>query len=346
MTPPLVRPVSAEAPDSAVIAEAAARLRAGGLVAFPTETVYGLGANAFDPEAVARIYAAKGRPATNPLICHVADEFSARQWLAAVWPPAAATLAAAFWPGPLTLVVPARLHVPTIVTAGTPTVAIRVPAHPVALALLRAVGRPIAAPSANRSEAVSPTLAEHVVRSLGAAAEYVLDGGAATVGLESTVVDLTGAVPELLRPGQVTLARLRAVLGDVRVPQATDDGSAAARSPGRQARHYAPRAPLRLVSCAEVAARAADDRMAIVIGRRADLAAAGLATTTPWWETGAVPADRRLALADDAEGFARHLYAALHAADGAGASAVLMIRPPDEPAWAAVGDRLRRAASD
>lgn len=346
MTPPLVRRVSAEAPDSAVIAEAAARLRAGGLVAFPTETVYGLGANAFDPEAVARIYAAKGRPATNPLICHVADEFTARQWLAAAWPPAAAALAAAFWPGPLTLVVPARLHVPSIVTAGTSTVAIRVPAHPVALAILRAAARPIAAPSANRSEAVSPTLAEHVVRSLGAAAEYVVDGGAATVGLESTVVDLSGPVPELLRPGQVTLARLQAVLGDVRVPEATDDGASAARAPGRQARHYAPRAPLRLVGHADLGARAAVDPSAVVIGRRADLAAAGLPATTPWWETGTVPADRRLGLADDADGFARHLYAALHAADASGASAVLMIRPPADPAWSAVSDRLHRAASD
>jgi L-threonylcarbamoyladenylate synthase len=201
-------PVRILAPTPAAIAEAARILRAGGLVAFPTETVYGLGANALDAEAVQRIFAVKGRPASNPLIVHVASEAAARA-LARSWPEDAARLAAAHWPGPLTLVVEKTEAIPDRVTAGGPTVALRVPAHPIALELLRATGRPLAAPSANRSEEISPTTARHVADSLGPFVEdlIVLDGGACEVGIESTVVDVTGAEPVVLRPGVLGIAR-------------------------------------------------------------------------------------------------------------------------------------------
>src|SRR5437660_12869477 len=176
--------------EPAAIAEAAAVLRRGGLVAFPTETVYGLGGNALDPAAVARIFAAKGRPATNPVIVHVADAAGV-PLVAAAWPDPAARLAARFWPGPLTLVLPRRPEVPDVVTAAGPTVAVRVPAHPVARALLRAAGVPVAAPSANRSSELSPTTAEHVLRGLGGRIDLILDAGPCPGGIESTVLDLT-----------------------------------------------------------------------------------------------------------------------------------------------------------
>ncbi len=187
-------------PEPERIARAAEVLRRGGLVAFPTETVYGLGANALDPNAVAGIFHAKGRPANNPVIVHVAE---ARDVLRVVadWPEIAERLAQRFWPGPLTLVLPKRAGVPDVVTAGGPTVAVRVPAHPVALALLRAVGVPIAAPSANRSTQLSPTRAEHVQRGLDGLIDLILDGGPTTGGLESTVLDVTTTPPRLLRPG-------------------------------------------------------------------------------------------------------------------------------------------------
>ena len=199
-------------PDHAALRTAAELLRAGKLVAFPTETVYGLGAHALDVQAVARIYAAKGRPSYNPLIVHVADVEAAKA-LVTDWPTTAKLLARAFWPGPLTMVLPKRAVVPDAITAGLPAVAIRVPVHPVALALLREAGIPIAAPSANRFTELSPTAAEHVVQSLGDAVDLVLDGGSTTVGIESTVVDLTGPAPRILRPGMISAAQIRAVVG-------------------------------------------------------------------------------------------------------------------------------------
>mgnify|MGYP002780695115 CR=1 FL=1 len=235
--------IDADAIAPAALARAAERLRAGGLVAFPTETVYGLGAHAMDAAAVARIYATKGRPAHNPVIVHVADEAAARA-ITAGWPPIAAQLAARWWPGPLTLVLPRADGVPDIVTAGLAKVGVRVPAHPVALALLRAAALPIAAPSANRSDAVSPTTAAHVRESLGDAADVLLlDGGPCTVGIESTVLDVSGDVPVLLRPGGIARTAIERELGiAVRLAGEAARDDAPRTSPGQLAKHYAPRA--------------------------------------------------------------------------------------------------------
>ena len=240
-------------PDAASIALAADILRGGGLVAFPTETVYGLGADACDERAVARIYAAKGRPPTNPIIVHTHDGSSARA-LTTAWPPQADALAKRFWPGPLTLVLPKSHAIPAIVTAGGPTVAVRVPAHPVALALLRAAGIPLAAPSANRSFALSPTRCEHVLRDLDGRVDLVIDGGPTPGGIESTVLDVTDSPACILRPGLVSRADIEAVIGRIEyaaTPAAGRHGGEAPAmdavgheplcSPGMLARHYAPR---------------------------------------------------------------------------------------------------------
>ncbi len=206
--------VDAHAPQADRIARAAAVLRGGGLVAFPTETVYGLGALALDAAAVGRIFAAKGRPANNPVIVHIAETEQVSR-IAAEWPEVAERLARRFWPGPLTLIVPRNANVPDVTTAGGPTVAVRVPAHPVALALLRAVGAPVAAPSANRSSELSPTLAEHVLRGLDGRIDLVLDGGPTTGGIESTVLDVSTSPPRLLRPGLIGPAELEAMVGPI-----------------------------------------------------------------------------------------------------------------------------------
>src|SRR5438128_2586209 len=201
-------------PEPAAIARAAAILRQGRLVAFPTETVYGLGANALDAAAVARVFEVKGRPPTNPLIVHVAGADQIAQ-VAADWPDVAARLAERFWPGPLTLVLPKRRELPDIVTAGGPTVAVRVPAHPVAQALLKEAGVPVAAPSANRSTGLSPTTAAHVLRGLADRIDLILDGGPTSGGIESTVLDVTTSPPRLLRPGLVTPAAIEAIVGPI-----------------------------------------------------------------------------------------------------------------------------------
>lgn len=230
-------------PDPAVIAVAAETLRRGGLVAFPTETVYGLGANATDSAAVSRIFEAKGRPASDPLIVHIA----ALETLASVardLPPLAHTLASAFWPGPLTLVLPRHASIPANVSAGMPTVAVRMPRHPVALALIRAAGLPIAAPSANTFTRPSATTAKHVYEDLGGRIDIILDGGAAPIGLESTVLDLTGETPVVLRPGGVTLEQLEAYISEIQVRPRFLSTDTAATSPGQALRHYAPRAPM------------------------------------------------------------------------------------------------------
>ncbi|MCR9095167.1 MAG: L-threonylcarbamoyladenylate synthase [bacterium] len=302
------------APDEAAYAEAAQILRAGGLVAFPTETVYGLGANALDARAVARIFEAKGRPSDNPIIVHVADAQAARE-LASRWPPAAEPLAEAGWPGPLTLVVEKADVIPDIVTAGGPTVGLRVPDHPVANALLRASALPIAAPSANRSEAVSPTTARHVADSLGPFVDdlLILDGGPCAVGIESTVVDVTDETPVTLRPGMFRLEEEEAGL-EAEAPGTRSGGPA--RSPGQKPRHYAPSKPLVLVDegTAERAQRLGD---------------------------------ALLVLGDDPENAAARLYAELHrlSADP-DVARILVEHPPQDAAWAGIRDRLRRAASD
>jgi L-threonylcarbamoyladenylate synthase len=337
-------------PEPERIARAAALLRAGQLVAFPTETVYGLGADLRDPDAVARIYAAKGRPAWNPVIAHVASIAEARA-LTSAWPAQAQRLAEAFWPGPLTLVLPRHPDVPPVATAGLDAIGVRMPDHPVALALIAAAGRAVAAPSANRFTELSPTTAAHVVRSLGDRVPLVLDGGPCAVGIESTVVDLTGAVPRILRPGAIDADALSAAAGVTVAP--TSDatapipaGASASASdgvpqlaPGQADRHYAPRAPVWLFAANESAEVAA--AVAALAETPAARVGALLLTASP-----ALPADARIErMPDDAAGYARRLYAVLHAMDDAGCTLILIERPPPTVPWAAVTDRLTRAAA-
>ncbi len=327
---PRVLPIDPRAPDPAIVQEAARVLAAGGLVALPTETVYGLGALGTDPAAVARIFAAKGRPSTHALILHVDGAPMARA-LVTEWPPSAERLAAELWPGPLTLILPRAPRVPDAVTGGGPTVAVRAPAHPVALAVIRALGAPIAAPSANRYQTVSPTRAEHVVRSLGDAVDLVLDAGPSEHGLESTVVDLAGTTPRVLRPGALALASLRRVLPDVAWDGPTVVEIGVRASPGTDARHYSPTGRVVFVQSARDldAARAAGGpgEVAFVIAR-------------------ALPLDRGARgrrLPADPAGYGAALYDALHAADEEGATLVIVEDVPEDDAWWAVRDRLRRA---
>jgi len=325
-------PVDPRDPDPSVIARAAALLAQGRLVAFPTETVYGLGANALDPAAVARIYEAKGRPAYNPLIVHVSDAAAARR-LVTAWPEAAERLAGRWWPGPLTLVLPKSREIPPEVTAGLETVALRVPAHPVALALLRAAGLPVAAPSANRSGEVSPTTAEHVQHSLGDRVPMILDGGPTPVGIESTVVDLTDRMPCLLRPGMVTQADLEAVVGPVRVPVAPLQPDTPRPSPGMLDRHYAPKARVLLYR------GPADGQESASRARSRGGQVAALVRTARL--SGVSPQEE---LPDEPAAYARGLYGALRRLDQDGVAVILVEAPPGGPDWAAIRDRLDRAA--
>lgn len=324
-------------PTPANLARAAACLRAGGLVALPTETVYGLAANARDDEAVARIFAAKGRPQDHPLIVHVADAEAALAW-AGAWSPAAETLAARFWPGPLTLIVARGRDVSLAVTGGLPTVALRVPAHPVALAVLQAFGGGVAAPSANRFGAVSPTTAAHVAEGLGDAVDLVLDGGPCHVGVESTIVDVSqydsgSGVAAVLRPGGVAVEALSEALGQ-RVAVRGEARHTEVRAPGQLPSHYAPEAQVRLVSEAELPAEAAT------------WAAAGLSvavlTASPEadWPPGVVP----IPFPRDPEAAARRLYEALREVDRQGCHVVLGALPAERGLGLAVADRLRKAA--
>jgi L-threonylcarbamoyladenylate synthase len=327
--------IDPNAPDRAAIERAAAVLRAGGLVAFPTETVYGLGADALDAAAVERIFAAKGRPAHNPLIVHVAGAAGALA-VAGEWPAAAARLAARFWPGPLTLVVPKAAAVPAIVTGGGPTVAVRVPAHPLALALLRAAAVPVAAPSANRSGQLSPTRAEHVLRGLAGRIDLVLDGGPTTGGLESTVLDVTSTPPRLLRPGLIGPAELEAVIGSVTCSHtAASETVGVLPSPGMLPRHYAPRTPL---ECVEGSGR---DRVQELAAKGRPV---GWLTLGP--PDGAPPPHTPVvSLPVEPAGYAAGLYAALHALDELGLERIIVALPPDTAPWLAVRDRLRRASA-
>jgi len=305
--------------DPAAIAEAARLLRDGQVVGFPTETVYGLGADALAADAVARIFAAKERPADNPVIVHVADVTGAREVVGEF--SRLAEVASGLWPGALTLVLPRGPRVPDIVTAGGATVGVRVPAHPVALALLRAFGGPIAAPSANRSGRPSPTLARHVLADLAGRVPLILDGGATEVGLESTVVDMTREVPLVLRRGGVTIERLRAVLGRVDCLEG-QDADAVARSPGLRHRHYAPRARVVVVHEGEGEANGRDG----LITRRA------------------VSGEFVRVLPATAEGFAHGLFAALRELDELGLERIVVEGVAEVGLGAAIMDRLRRAA--
>lgn len=336
-----VLPVDPLAPAPEAIEHAASLLRAGELVAFPTETVYGLGAHALDERAVRKIFEAKGRPSYNPLIVHVGGVDDARR-VAAAWPAAAQRLAEHFWPGPLTLVLPKRPHVPDAVTAGLPSVALRVPAHPVALALLRAAGVPVAAPSANRSTELSPTTAQHVAKSLGERVSLILDAGPTTMGIESTVLDLSGEEPVLLRPGLISADEIGRLAGGA--PRAAADlrGDQPRPSPGMLDRHYAPRATLLLYDAADAGDRAAATRRARDESGRGGIVGAMISE-----DTGAVDGvDPRLVVTmpRTPDGYARRLYAALHELDDAGCTLVLVARVPAGGLWAGVADRLARAS--
>ena len=321
--PTALWPIDPDFPDADLLARAANSLRAGKLVAFPTETVYGLGANAFDADAVGRIFAAKGRPSRNPLIVHVPDATRVHA-VAGNWPETAVRLAAAFWPGPLTMVVPKAKSIPEVVAGGGHSVGIRCPAHPVARALIAAAGVPVAAPSANRSGGLSPTTAAHVVASLGDRVDLVLDGGPCHGGLESTVVDLTGPVPRLLRPGLVRVGMLEAIAGPVEVANsfACGDDEIPLPSPGLLAKHYAPATKL------EVAETEAEADQLDAIYRCAGMVVAR------WRPVGAP------------EQVAARLYAELHTLDEGGFDRIIATLPAKTDEWRAVRDRLLRAAAE
>ncbi len=329
------------APDEAGIAAAAALLRAGRLVAFPTETVYGLGGDALNPAAVAAIFAAKGRPAHDPLIVHLADMADLPQ-VAKALPPAAEALAAAFWPGPLTLILPRAPDLPPGVTAGGDTVAVRVPAHPLAHQLIAAAGTPVAAPSANRFGHTSPTTAQHVLADLAGRIDGLVDGGPATIGVESTVLDLTTPVPTLLRPGGVSLEELRALLGEVAV-----GGREAGplRSPGLLDRHYAPDTPLWLVIGPPEGARAwlrARAAAEIAAGRRVGL----LIPNEDIVLFSGMGADiEPLGPAAKPAAVASRLYAALRALDTRRPDLILARDFGEQGIARAISDRLIRAAA-
>jgi len=296
-------------PTEESLIRAAQIIREGGLVAFPTETVYGLGANALDSEAVGRIYRAKGRPFASPLIVHAADEAMARS-VVAEWPPIAALLASRFWPGPLTLILRKAAVIPDLVTAGLDSVGIRVPANPIAITLIQRAGVPIAAPSANRFMQVSPTTAEHVQAGLGDRIPLILNGGATQVGIESTVASLRRESPAILRPGMISQDELESVTGvrwhrEGTLPHVSE-------SPGLHPRHYAPRTPLYVL------------------------------------EPGAAKPSGRgriLEMPSDPRRYAARLYDELHKADAEGWDWIAVERPPDTPEWEGILDRLRRAST-
>lgn len=295
-------------------------LRAGGLVGFPTETVYGLGANALDREAVLRIYKAKGRPATSPLIVHVSGVAMAKR-VVSEWPEAAEKLAARYWPGPLTLVLPKAKRIPKEVTGGLETVGVRMPAHALALALIAKARLPLAAPSANRFTELSPVSAGQVRRSLGAAVDLVLDGGPCRVGIESTVLSLAGPSPVLLRPGMVSREQIEALIGPVLLAGAVAEGEAHA-APGQHAKHYSPKARLRLGP---------------------PLEASG--TAYLWWANDAV-AEYRVRMPNDPDRYAAMLYDTLHRADGLGVREIAVEPVPAGSDWDGIRDRLARAAAE
>jgi L-threonylcarbamoyladenylate synthase len=305
------------------IRHAASLLRAGRLVAFPTETVYGLGANALDAAAVARIFAAKGRPSTSPIIVHVSSMEMARL-VFAEWPQRAESLTQRFWPGPLTLVLKKQPAVPDLVTAGLDTVGVRMPAHIVALALIAAARVPVAAPSANRFTQLSPTTAEHVRQSLGDRVDYILDGGPCSVGIESTVLSLTGDSPLLLRPGGISRQQIEQLIGPVAQPAQPSIG--AHRSPGMHPRHYSPATKLLLVHDGAVPESG--------VGAYVQL------HHRPGREVREV-----VIMPSDALEYAAQLYRVLHQLDGRDYDWIAVDAPHNAPEWEAVCDRLQRAAT-
>ena len=313
------------AADDAAIAEAAAVLRRGGLVAFPTETVYGLGADAFNPRAVARVFEVKARPSFDPLIVHVADA-AERERVAAADDPRAAALAARFWPGPLTLVLPRRPEVPDLVTAGLDTVGVRVPAHPAARAMIAAASTPVAAPSANPFGYVSPTTAAHVAELLGPAVDLVLDGGPCRVGVESTILSLAGDAPLLLRPGGVPREALEEVLG---VTVEVAGRAERPLAPGQLPRHYATRTPLKVLAGPAGPPPGPPGRVGLLAWRQAAEGYAAVEVLAP---------------DGSAETAAASLFAALRRLDAAGLDLILAEPCAEAGLGHAIMDRLRRAA--
>jgi L-threonylcarbamoyladenylate synthase len=311
------------------IAKAVEVLRAGRLVAFPTETVYGLGADASQAEAVRKIFRAKGRPADHPVIVHLGTARELGAWAREI-PDAAWQLAERFWPGPLTLILKRDPRVLDLVTGGQDTVGLRVPSHPIAAALLQAFNGGIAAPSANRFGRVSATTAEHVRQELGDAVDYILDGGACAVGIESTIVDLSSGAPVLLRPGRITVQEIESLL---KVP-VSRGSNASPRTPGTLPAHYAPGLPLRLaaVGMLDAAIREESVRGPVAVLARHARPARSSATL---WMTAPL----------DAAEYARLLYAGLRQIDASGCAVIVVETPPDTPDWSAVRDRLQRAAA-
>lgn len=302
-------------------------LRQGGLVAFPTETVYGLGADARRDDAVNRIFAAKGRPATNPLIVHIHDIAAARSY-AGHWPEKAQSLAEHFWPGPLTLIVQKTNAISSIVTAGGPTVGLRIPSHPLALQLLRQFDGPLAAPSANRSTHISPTTADHVRQELGDRVDLILDGGRCQVGIESTVLDLTTDPPAILRPGGLSKAQIESIIGPVLEFNRTAPLNQPVASPGQQEIHYAPTTPTYRFEPGQRQTLPQTNAAHIFLG-----------------QPSIRPHDKHhITLPEDPAQYARYLYALLRELDSRGLEAIYIQMPPDEPRWTAIRDRLRRAS--
>lgn len=342
--PQITRVVAA---TPATIAEAAALIRAGELVAFPTETVYGLGANALDSAALARIFAAKGRPTTDPLIVHVAD---AAQLDAIVthMPPLAERLIAAFWPGALTLILTRRSHVPASVSAGLPTVAVRMPAHPVALALIRAAGLPIAAPSANRFAHTSPTTAQHVYDDLAGRLTLILDGGATNIGVESTIVDVSAAHPQVLRPGGVSLEALRQIAPDIEITRryikAIEANGEALPAPGMLLKHYAPRIPLHLFEGSDTAVRAMIRKTALNLIAQEQRVGLLIATDDVPALADLSASQVQLGTLADLESVARALFAGLRDLDDQPIDVILARTFPPIGLGLAINDRLLRAA--
>lgn len=322
------------------IEQAVARLREGDLVAFPTETVYGLGADALNPDALARLYQVKGRPSRHPVIVHLATAESIEQWATDI-PIAAWKLAKHIWPGPLTLILSRLSHVPDAVTGGQETVGLRVPGHPVAQALLTAFDGGIAAPSANRFGRLSPTSAGHVQAELGALGPMILDGGVCPVGVESTIVAFEQEIPVILRPGMITAERIEAVVGRCRA-QATvplsGQASSAIRAPGTLSSHYAPQTPLTLVPAEALDAWV---RQGVQAGRRIGVLWPEVLGQPVWADHSQV---RWVPMPAHAEAYAHQLYHALWTLDGYGLDALVTAMVPESGAWWAVADRLQRAS--
>jgi L-threonylcarbamoyladenylate synthase len=321
---------------AAAVKRAAALLRAGEVVALPTETVYGLAANAFDEEAVAKIFQIKGRPANNPIIVHVAGNEMAKRCVN-YWPELADKLSKSFWPGPLTLVLPRTKEIPGNVTAGGATVGIRWPSHPFIQAVIRECGFPLAAPSANLSNQVSPTNAEHVRAQLAEKISLIVDGGQSQVGIESTVLDLSVSPPQILRPGMIHAESLATVIGNIQHPTSNIQHSKL-KSPGLLEKHYSPKAKLLVLNWQDDA----ELNSQLVTRHLSPVTCFVIAHTK-------IPAGENFAdvsvMPHDAEAFARALYAELHRCDAAGAALIVVETPPDLPEWSGIADRLRRASA-